>query len=376
MPRPHHGPFLVPQGQPVPSLGCTTLLSVPHFPPSSDPAGPARAPLALFYNSREFLTPSPCHPISHSGAASACGHQALGLGNVPLRPLARDQPLRRDACLGLLCWCWAGHRVPRAPCCRVNSAVCASWGDRDCEKPPGQGITALPPRGACSGCGRGDPGSPGVMVSGSLLTSKPSAFPPAEAGRPTEPLLFLFQLLLPPPRHHPTPRPLGTRPPSTRPPSTPVSLALYQCSHRQLPSGKLCDRHHLSPTTKAPAPHHEYQLLPAAATSLHEASLVQLEPCNPPGSSHLPSGFRPPAFAFRGQRSILPASRCAWKIIPAALVALSQGPVRLAASAPHRRSPSDKRFLAAALTPFPSPKLRGAVCLSETKCRAGPRSAL
>ena len=267
---------------------------------------------------------------------------------------------------------WAqGAQSPLLPgelCC-VH--VCGSWGDRDCEKPPGQGITALPPRGACSGCSRGDPGSPGATVSGSLLTSKPSAFPPAEAGRPTEPLLFLFQLLLPPPRHHPTPRPLGTRPPST-----PVSLALYQCSHRQLPSGKLCDRHHLSPTTKAPAPHHEYQLLPAAATSLHEASLVRLEPCNPPGSSHLPSGCRPPAFAFRGQRSILPASRCAWKIIPAALVALSRGPVRLAASAPHRRSPSDKRFLAAALTPFPSPKLRGAVCLSETKCRAGPCSAL
>lgn len=74
VPTSHHSPFLVPQGQSPPSLGCTILLSVPHFRLSSDPAGPVCALLALFFNSREFLTP-PCCPISCCGAASACGHQ-------------------------------------------------------------------------------------------------------------------------------------------------------------------------------------------------------------------------------------------------------------------------------------------------------------
>lgn len=127
VPRSHHGPFLVPQGQPPPSLGCTTLLSVLHFPLSSDPASPVFALLALFYNTREFLTPLHC-PISRCGAASACGHQALGLGNIPLRPLARDEPLGWDTYVGPLCWCRAGHGVPRPPSCRVNSAVCARFG--------------------------------------------------------------------------------------------------------------------------------------------------------------------------------------------------------------------------------------------------------
>lgn len=100
VPRSHHSPFSVPQGQSPLSLGCTILLSVPHFPLSSDPAGPVCGLLALYFNSREFLTP-PCCPISCCGAASACGHQTLM--NVPLRPLARDQLPCWDTCMWLLC---------------------------------------------------------------------------------------------------------------------------------------------------------------------------------------------------------------------------------------------------------------------------------
>lgn len=102
----------------------------------------------------------------------------------------------------------------------------------------------------------------------------PQHFPPVEAGRLTEPLLFLLQLPLPPPQ--------------PRPPSTLISLALYQSPRRQLLGGSLRNQDQVTPTPNTSALHSEYQLLPAAVTSLHEVSLVYLEPCNPPGSSHLP----------------------------------------------------------------------------------------
>ncbi|XP_032858346.2 uncharacterized protein LOC116964067 isoform X1 [Tyto alba] len=74
---------------------------------------------------------------------------------------------------GTLAWgCCVSTRLGVG--CRVNSAACTCacvrfGGDWDRKESPGQGITALPPRGTCSGCGRGDPASPGVTVSGSLL---------------------------------------------------------------------------------------------------------------------------------------------------------------------------------------------------------------
>lgn len=141
------------------------------------------------------------------------------------------------------------------------------------------------------------------VASDSLQTSH--LFSAAETWRLTNPFLFLLQLLLPPPQHRPMAPPLRTL----------VSPALYQSPHRQIPRGKLCSQDQISPTTKAPAFHSEYQLLLTVATSFHEVSGVAgaLLP-----SRLFTSPLRIQTFCLWDQRSILSPS--SWKVIPASLV--------------------------------------------------------